>query len=29
MKDKTIEMSGKIQNMDVKLKVVQKAPTNL
>ena len=29
MKDKTIELSGKIQNMDVKLKVVQKAPNKL
>ncbi|MGA7160028.1 MAG: pitrilysin family protein [Bacteroidota bacterium] len=29
MKDKTIEMSGKIQNMDVKLKVVQKAPNKI
>lgn len=29
MKNKTIEMSGKIQNMDVKLKVVQKAPDKI
>ncbi len=29
MKDKTIEMSGKIQNMDVKLTVVQKAPNKI
>ena len=29
MKDKTIEMSGKVQNMDVKLKIVQKAPNKI
>ena len=29
MKDKTIEMSGKVQNVDVKLKVVQKAPNKI
>ena len=26
LKDKTLEMSGKVQNMDMKIKVVQKAP---
>ena len=29
MKDKTVEMSGKVQNMDVKLKIVQKAPNKI
>ena len=29
MKDKTMEMSGKIQNMDMKVKVVQKSPNKL
>jgi len=29
MKDKTIEMSGKIQNMDVKIKIVQKSPNKI
>jgi len=27
LKDKTVEMSGKIQSMDVKLKMIQKAPS--
>jgi len=29
MKDKTVEMSGKIQNMDIKIKIVQKSPNKI